>query len=404
MRSTTLHCLVIALLVAGGCDNGGEPPSGSAPNEPRMTASAGEQPLDRREDSASSVDGDGAQAPEESSILGRLTGETRLTRVRFLSLRNKTGSAEPAQTFGDERDVIRAGRCEVTFTPIRILDNIARDAPLYIPSDDQEIVAVNEIPMQTFWDDYVAANAGKRPLLYVHGYNIGFDKGCFRAARFIENLDLGDRVLLFSWPSDGSTLNYVRDEADLHWSVKAMREVITRMEILFGPGNFDIIAHSLGARGVSLALSTLQGFHDDYRPLVDKLVLVAADIDAQIFEQILPRLRSQVRHITAYVSDNDNALAVSRELHGYPRLGESSSHVVTLEEVEVIDVSELSIRRVSGHLYHLYNEAAFIDIDELLNGRLPAVDRSRPKRIDPTVPNYWRLPVPPETDPTGDER
>lgn len=379
---------MVWLALAAGCDGGeATPPTGAqesrALEATAIDASRGE-----------SLESDQADILTELGVVDRLVGETRRTTVNFITLRDRTGSAVPADTYGDGRDVVRAGHCEVAFTPIRILDNIARDAPLYIPSDDQEIAAVTEMPMQTFWNEYVSDNTGKRPLLYVHGYNIGFDKGCFRAARFTENLDLGRRLLLFSWPSDGFALNYMRDEADLHWSVKALREVITRMEIQFGRGNFDILGHSLGARGVSLALSTLPRFDDDGDPLVDKLVLVAADIDAAIFDQFLPLLRSQAKHITAYVSENDNALALSRELHGYPRLGESDAHVVLLEGVEVIDVSELPLRRVSGHLYHLYNEPAFRDLDELLNGRLEAKRRSGPRIVDPTVPNYWRLPIP----------
>lgn len=318
--------------------------------------------------------------------------ETRNTAVHFLTVRNLTGADDPEERFGDERDVIRAGRCHASFTPIRILDRIARNMPLYIPSDDQEIDHIELLPMQTFWNEFVSANTGERPILYVHGYNVGFAKGCFRAARFAGNLELERRLLFYSWPSDGSALNYTRDEADLHWSVKSLREVISRMEILFGRGNFDVVGHSLGARGVVLALAGMSDFHGSSEALVDRLILVAADMDADIFAQHLPRLRARARHLTAYVSDNDSALVLSRELHGYPRLGEASVHVVGLQGVDVIDVSDLPLRRVSGHLYHLYNPEAYTDLYELIHGRLDAGSRSVPERVDPTVPNLWRLP------------
>jgi esterase/lipase superfamily enzyme len=319
------------------------------------------------------------------------THETRINNIRFLSLRNRTESSEPAERFGDERDVLRAGTCEVTWTPIRMLEHIAANSPLYIPSDDLEITAVTERSIDAFWDEFVADNIGRRPLLYVHGYNVGFAKGCYRAARFSENLAIGRRLLLFSWPSDGSALNYMRDEADLSWSVNTLREVLLEMEQRFGRGNFDVFAHSLGARGVMLALSAMHDFHTATVPLVDRLILAAADIDADVFEQLLPRLRAQAHQITAYVSDNDSALALSRELHGYPRLGEASTHVVALQGVDVIDVSDLPLRRVTGHLYHLYNETAYRDIAQVLNERRPATQRRGLKNVDPTVPNFWRL-------------
>ena len=363
MRLVAVAMLALLLAACDNADDANEP-------SPRDEADAGSAPAQ-----------------------GQVGRETRLTRVPFLTLRNRTGSDKPARAFGDERDVIRAGYCEVTWTPIKALDVISKNAPLYIPSEDLDTAAALEQEMQTFWNEFRTDDSGKRPLLYIHGYNIGFEKGCHRASRFIENLEHRARVILFSWPSDGEALNYTRDEADLVWSVHALRQTLTRMEVLFGRGNFDVFAHSLGARGAAQALSSLLDFVGHADPLVDQLVLVAADIDAAIFQQLMPRLSRQARHITAYVSDSDSALALSREVHGYPRLGEAGDHLVGLSGVELIDVSALPLRRVSGHLYHLYNEAAVSDIRQLLIERLEAAQRSGPVRADPTLPNLWRIPA-----------
>ncbi|KAA3619200.1 MAG: alpha/beta fold hydrolase, partial [Proteobacteria bacterium] len=319
---------------------------------------------------------------------------TRLTSVRFLALRNRNGGSDPSAYFGDERSTVHAGHCEVTWTPIRALNAISENSPIYIPSEDLDVTAVIELPVQVFWREFASRVADRRPVLFVHGYNVGFERGCQWAARFSENLALDDRLLLFSWPSDGAVLNYTRDEADVVWSVKHLRETLTRMEMLFGRGGFDVVGHSLGARGTALALAGMIGLPADAEPLVDRLVLVAADIDAAIFRQMLPRLTHQARHLTAYVSDNDNALSLSRELHGYPRLGEVGPHLVDLRGVELVDVSPLPVRRVSGHLYHLYNRHAARDMSELLNDRLDAAGRSQPVRVDPTIANLWRLPTP----------
>lgn len=346
---------------------------------------------------------EGDEAPSSMPIAepddaARRSHETRLTRVRFLTLRDRTDSDEPAEYFGDVRGELRSGQCEVVWTPIRGLDTIARNAPIYIPSEDLEITAVSERPLESFWSDYVRDNERSRPLLYVHGYNIGFEKGCLRAARMTENLGLGHQLLLFSWPSDGATLNYTRDQADLSWSIEYLRETLLHMEGLFGRGGFDVAAHSLGARGLSLALSGLSDGDDPETPLVERLVLFAPDIDVEIFQQILPRLGRQAGHITAYVSENDSALSVAREIHGYPRLGEAGPHLAELTGVEFVDVSELPLRRVTGHLYHLYNAPVAHDLRELLIDRLDAADRSRLKQPDPTLSNYWLLPEPPPAD------
>lgn len=324
----------------------------------------------------------------------KLVGETRASTVRLVTLRNTTGNGEPAEHFGEGRDTLRAALCETQWTPIEVLGTLSRNSPLYIPSEDVDTVAVTEQPLDDFLREYRGAVSDARPVVYVHGYNVGFEKSCHRAARFAENLQLGERLLLFSWPSDGGTLDYTRDEADLFWSVAHLGEVLGRMEELFGRGGFDVFAHSLGARGATFALSLLTEPADT--PLVDRLVLAAPDIDADIFRQLLPRLRRQAAHITVYLSGRDSALAVSREVHGYPRLGQAGDHIVDLPGVEVIDVSDLPVRRVTGHLYHLYNEPVFSDIGELLNKRLGAADRTLPRPVDPTLSSYWKIPAPGE--------
>jgi esterase/lipase superfamily enzyme len=194
--------------------------------------------------------------------------------------------------------------------------------------------------------------------------------------------------VLFSWPSDGAILNYTRDESDLYWSVAPLAETLTDMIGRFGAGNFDIAAHSLGTRAVFLALVQMANGERGNTPLINQLVLLAPDIDAGVFRQYLPRIRPLARHITVYVSDNDTPLAFSRQLHGYPRLGESGPHLEDLTGVDIIDVSEIPVRYPSGHLYHLYQDIVASDLVQLLDGGKPASQRSNLKR---TSENYWLL-------------
>src|SRR6056297_345765 len=92
------------------------------------------------------------------------------------------------------------------------------------------------------------------PLLYTHGFYIDFDKGCIRATELQESAGLEGRFLWFSWPSDGSLFNYTHDEADLYWSVLELAEIILSLEDRFGSGRVALAGHSLGARGMVLAL------------------------------------------------------------------------------------------------------------------------------------------------------
>jgi esterase/lipase superfamily enzyme len=316
------------------------------------------------------------------------TEDGSLRQIPFITLRNKTGSNEAADYFGDERSTVRAGHCNVIRTELTSLQSIAKNAPFYIPDSIVMLDSINEKPIGQLWRDLEGATAGRRPVLYTHGYFIDFDRGCKRASLFRESLGLADRFLLFSWPSDGAILNYTRDESDLYWSVAPLARILTDMVDRFGAGGFDIAAHSLGTRGVFLALIQLAGKERPAEPLINQLVLLAPDIDVAIFEQHLPRIRRMARNITVYVSANDKPLAISRQVHGHPRLGESGPHLKDLAGVEIIDVSQIRVRYPSGHVYHLYHNAVISDVAQILNEGKSASQRTNLKRAGE---NRWLL-------------
>ena len=330
--------------------------------------------------------------PEETA-----SAEPIRRSVPFVTQRNKTGGSSASDYFGGERGVIHTGYCDITWTPIRILEPIADRMPFYIPSGTMTLESVIEVSDSEFWREPADKPVSDHPLLYVHGYNIGFEKSCSRAALFQENLRLASRFLLFSWPSDDSVTNYTHDESDIYWSVAYIKHTLERMIRAFGAGRVDVVSHSMGTRGAVLALVRMSDRHSEDTPLLNQLVLVAADIDAGIFRQYLEVIRPLVRNISLYVSDNDNALSLSEEVHGYPRLGQIGEHLHDLEGVEILDVSATRQRRASGHLYHLYNETVINDLDQLLNNNTPANQRTGLQQAPQSGASYWKL-LPPDTD------
>ena len=84
---------------------------------------------------------------------------------------------------------------------------------------------------------------------------------------------------------------------------------------------------TLGTRGVLLALVMLAEEEQSDAPLFNQVVLIAPDIDVEMFKQYLPLIKPLVKNITVYVSANDAPLALSRQVRGYPRLGESGKHL-----------------------------------------------------------------------------
>jgi len=309
--------------------------------------------------------------------------------IPFLTVRNKTGSDAATDFFGGERDILRAGYCDVSRTQFQALKSIADNVPFYVPEDILQLDAIQELSVEKFWAELEKSSNGQVPILYTHGFNVGFERSCRRASDFKRSLDLAGRFVLFSWPSDGVIVNYTRDESDLYWSVDPLQKALSAMVRHFGAGKIKVVAHSLGTRGVMLALVRMAKAeavkkHVD-KPLINHVVLLAPDIDAGIFKQYLPYIKSLAKNITIYVSEHDSPLALSRQVHGYPRLGEPGSHLDGLDEIEIIEVSDVPVQYPSGHLY---NDRAVADLYQLLNENKTAAERSNLKQ---TGKNYWRL-------------
>ena len=283
----------------------------------------------------------------------------------YVTLRNRTGSRNPAEFYGGERSELKAGTCRVEDVDLGALSPLAEVAPSFLQEELLRIAEVREADPASLLDALERTAGPRGPALYVHGYYIGFEKGCRRAALLQRNADLAGRFLWFSWPSDGGAAYYLHDEADLYWSLPDLADTVIDLADRFGSGKVDVIGHSLGARGVVLALAEVANRHPDMR--LGHVVLLAPDMDFGIFERILPRVRPIAQSMTVYATKGDRPLALSAQLHGYPRLGEAGNDVSGLAGVEVIDLSDLPREGPTGHLYHIYSRAVGDDLRRLLN-------------------------------------
>lgn len=312
--------------------------------------------------------------------------------VTFITQRNRTGSTEPADYFDGSRGELTAGSATVSFSPIWGVSDISSSFNFYIPDEKIALVDIREKSLPSLYDGIksFSRQGNGNHVLYVHGYNIDFEKSCRRTALFQRALGLKDRLLLFSWPADGNMLKYTWDEADLTWSVAHIAGFFEKLETLTGREKVDVVAHSLGARGVVNALVRLS-YRKRAGQIINELILIAPDIDAGVFAQELAQLRGVVRRITVYVSDNDKALRLSQEVHGYPRLGQAGENLQVFDGVESIDISRIATWRMSGHLYHLFNPEVIADLTELLHTGKPAQQRPRLKKMVHDGLPYWEM-------------
>ena len=208
-------------------------------------------------------------------------------------------------------------------------------------------------------------------------------------AQFAHDLKFGGPVLLFSWPSRGSLTGYTVDETNAEWAQADFVQLLTHLLETVAARNIYLVAHSMGNRILGRAMTTIAA---DRLPgdliVFREIVMIAPDIDVGIFKQYLPLIRPLARNMTVYVSSKDSPLALSRQVHGYPRLGEAGEHLDGLADIEIIDLSDVPIRAPSGHVYHLYQSLVTEDLNQLINENKTAAQRKNLKQVGE---NQWQL-------------
>jgi esterase/lipase superfamily enzyme len=258
-------------------------------------------------------------------------------------------------------------------------------------------------------------STGKRRqvLVYVHGFNNGFDETIRKTAQLSTDLGLVDAngkargvALAYSWPTMGGIFSYVADEENAEWTQQRLVPFLRAVSRICRSENADlcIIAHSMGARAVVRSLAELSQQPNQSGSLADHVILLAPDIGKGLFEQYVERFLPRIGHMTIYVSSRDRALALSTFLHGgRHRLGLFGSTVIAAVErltglpvdnhrylaqamagkgqagkMDMIDVS----KGFAHQFGHTYSDSRFIhDVQSLLAGNTTPGTGSRDNLI-----------------------
>jgi len=91
-------------------------------------------------------------------------------------------------------------------------------------------------------------------LVYIHGFNTGFDDAARRAAQLGFDLKVPGITVLYSWPSRGSVSGYLADLSAIEASEAQIADFLIAVSALADRGKVHIIAHSMGNRGLLRAL------------------------------------------------------------------------------------------------------------------------------------------------------
>lgn len=313
--------------------------------------------------------------------------------VPYVTNRRRAPDQRAAEAYTGERGKPHFGRCEVEFTPIPIVYQLAPRVPFYVPSETNKLQHAEQADEGVFWDRLTASvkqTSSGAVVLFVHGYNYGFERTCRMASEMQRALQGKATVMMFSWPSNGRPTDYMPDQADVEWSVPFLANILAQLGDRIGPGQVQVLAHSLGSRGAVFALERLSAERKE-RPLIGALVLVAPDFDAETFGERLPRLARLTNGITLYASSNDAALKASHQLHLAPRLGEAGEFLTVAAGMQTIDVSPPGRYQILGHEYFYFHPQVAADLVELLSTGKSAEERTGLRARSRNGLTYWEV-------------
>jgi esterase/lipase superfamily enzyme len=257
-------------------------------------------------------------------------------------------------------------------------------------------------------------NKQQHVTLFVHGFNNDWKDAARRYASVRQRLFTGTRglglVVLFTWPSDGMSTNYLPDRADAERSAGDLVEVLSYLyDYLLDVqvrsdssrpqpeapcrAKTSIIAHSMGNYVLQRAAQAVWTRKNQplLVSLINQLVMVAADVDNDLFKagegsdkSDGDALANLCYRMTALYSGHDQVLGLSAGLKhfGKRRLGRSGLDTTCPRPDNVWDVDcSRFFKRAGGVVKDVHS--AYFEVPgtlELLRDVLRGVDRKAIER------------------------
>src|SRR5262245_18612701 len=130
----------------------------------------------------------------------------------------------------------------------------------------------------------------------------------------------------------------------------------------------------MGSRAAVAAVKDMVLESKQGTAFLQNIVLAAPDIDIEVFRGLAQAMNSGAKRVTLYASSNDEALKLSRRLHGYQRAGESGDQILIAKGLDTIDATGVDTSLL-GHSYYGDNRSIISDNFYLLRDGKPPGER-----------------------------
>jgi esterase/lipase superfamily enzyme len=327
----------------------------------------------------------------------RSTPNYAVVRTFYATDRTRTASANPKEMFGTERAALSYGTCDVSIPRIHQAGELESPSLRRLewredPEKHVVVLGATVLPKDAYFDELRAAvGQAKRPraFVFVHGYNVTFEDAARRTAQISYDVGFDGVPVFYSWPSQGTTAGYPRDEESIQLTMPHLQEFLADFFARSSADDVYLVAHSMGNRALTTVLARLLETQPQIRSRLKEIILSAPDVNVDIFkEQIYPALARANRPITLYASSEDVALSASKQFHGYQRLGESRPMPVLLAGVETIDATGVDISFLK-HSYFAETAPLLADLRKLILQGARAENRSGLTMIRSGPLPYW---------------
>lgn len=152
-------------------------------------------------------------------------------------------------------------------------------------------------------------------LVFVHGFNTGYDEARLRLAQIVADGRFGGVPVLFTWDSANNFFAYESDRQAATVARDALGQLLADLGRAPGVGRVHVLAHSMGAW---LAMEAIReqaiAGNGNLGGRLGEIMLAAPDIDMDVFRRQMARLPG-VR-VSIFATPDDRALNLSSRLAG----------------------------------------------------------------------------------------
>ena len=227
-------------------------------------------------------------------------------------------------------------------------------------------------------------------LLFVHGFNVGFEDSIRRTAQFAVDLEFSGLAIAYSWPSKGSLFGYHSDGDVSESSMFRLAEFIEFIRAKLNLKRLNIVAHSMGNRVLARALNQhVLTAPPDPGATLHQVVFAAPDINPTTFGGFAEVFAKSCERCTLYASAHDMALTASKWIYRRSRAGADVRAVIEYG-VDAIDASKVDDSML-GHSYFSDKRVLLQDLSELLFSNRAPDKRYGLTEIVVGTGRYWQF-------------